>query len=499
MNNVFPLILCLIPVHSIYAQNIGEIKFKTYIDALIKVSLIILISNYITNLFINNIATTGIIFSIAFFAYSYGNCLYLKTFSPFQRTKNSTKFLFLSLYLLVLSMLLIGTYSILHLFPSLSILISKSLFYISSFITFFVLIDIYNKEKSLNRISKNITQSSKDEKLNEYIKSEEINKNDCPDIYHIILDSHSGFDNPKLCDHCFKAELEKRGFHICKGVKSNYTMTGMSLPSMLHLNYVDAFFPENEKHAQIPKMWQYYNDNTVFKTLKKLNYKFICAYSNFFIKNIKHSYIDNDDLINKIKASHERNEILFLLEFFSISNIMKHYTLYYSQNVDETLNIHNDFCSKTYKSPTYYYAHILAPHTPYLKNENGEKIHLLEQKNIKNYMTYQKYINKTFLKNIDTIQKNMKDNSIIILHSDHSICYNGDTKGRYNILCAIYSKNADFKTLIPDNSTLVNIYRYIFNKLFNANLEILPNKYFQIINYKRNDEHLEEYYGFDEE
>ena len=497
MYKIFPLILCLIPVHSIYAQNIGEIKFKTYIDELIKVSLIILISNYITNLFINNIATTGIIFSIAFFSYSYGNCLYLKTFSPFQRTKNSTKFLFLSLYLLVLSMLLIGTYSILHLFPSLSILISKSLFYISSFITFFVLIDIYNKEKAINSISKDEIQTTKDKKENEFIKLAEINKADCPDIYHIILDAHSGFDNPLLCDNYFKTELEKRGFHICKGVRSNYPMTGMSLPSMLNLNYVDTFFPKDKEPAQIKKMWEFYNDNIVFKTLKKLDYKFACIYSNYFLKIMNHSYIKKTDIINN---PHKSNSILSLLYFLSLNYVITPNGICFdNKNIEKILNTHNSVCSQTFQNPTYYYAHILAPHYPYSKNESGKKIPISEQKNIKNYMTYQKYINKTFLKNIDTIQKNMKDNSIIILHSDHSICYNGDTKGRYNILCAIYSKNADFKTLIPDNSTLVNIYRYIFNKLFNTNLEILPNKYFQIINYKRNDEHLEEYYEINEE
>ncbi len=495
MYKLFPLILCLIPVHSFYAQNIGEISFKSYIDAIIKLSLLIICGVYVFNLLTLNINSANLLFSLTFFALINAGYLFISMFSNYQRTLKKVRYFFIGTYLLFLCFILGFLYYLFVLYTTVSILISKIAFAVSLFITFFILLDIVKKLISLKNISNKAEQE--DLQFDENLKIEDINIEDCPDIYHIILDSHSGFSNSKYSDEYFKSELEKRGFNICKGVRSNYNLTGMSIPSFLNFNYVDDFFPEREQPAQIKKMWVYYEKCKLFKILKKIGYKFVCVYSNIFFSFISHNYIEKNDFINK--AIFKTNPIIALIFIFSLLNILsiKNFQTSYS-NPNVILSIFNNACLKTYKQPTFYYMHLLAPHYPYLKDENGNDIPLTEQSNLKYYMPYQKYINKQFLKNIDTIKKKMKKNSLIFLHSDHSIVFDGISNNVYNILFAIYSPKEELKTCIPNNSTLVNMYRYLFNKVFNSHFKILPNRYFLLKNYKQDNEHLEENFSIEE-
>ncbi len=495
MYKLFPIILCLIPVHSFYAQNIGEISFKSYIDAILKLSLLIISGIYVFNLFTLNINIAGILFSFTFYAVINAGYLFMSMFSVYQRTLKKVRYLFSIIYLFVIFMLLGILYYFLTLYPVLSILISKLTFGISCFISFFILLDIVNKLISLKNISNKAEQE--DFQLDEELKIEDINIEDCPDIYHIILDAHSGFNNPKYSDEYFKTELEKRGFHICKEPRSNYYPTRYSLPSLLNFNYIDDFFPEREQFEQINKMWMYYEDNLLFKILKKIGYKFMCVYSLPFFNRMEHNYIDKNDFINKLKKLD--NDIFNIMYYFSLFNILKEKDYrFLSKDISSILSIFNDICLEKNKEPTFYYMHLLAPHLPYLKDEYGNDILNIEQWNGKHYMTYQKYINKQILNNIDTIQKKMKKNSLILLHSDHSIPLENNFNNIYNILLAVYSPKEELKTCIPDKSTLVNMYRYVFNKIFNSNFEILSNKYFSLKNYNQENESLEENFSVEE-
>lgn len=495
MYNLFPLILCLIPVHSFYAQNIGEISFKNYIDAIIKLLLLIIGGVYVFDLFTSNINSANLLFSLTFFALIKAGYLFLSMFSQYQRSLKKVRYLFSGIYLFVLVIVLVLLYYLFLLYPTVSVLISKLTFGISCFISFFILLDIVNKLISLKNISNKAEQE--DFQLDEEFKIEDINIEDCPDIYHIILDAHSGFNNLKYSDEYFKMELEKRGFHIYNDVRSNYNFTAMSFSSFLNFNYVDAFFPESEQPAQIKKMWAYYEKSQLFKILKKIGYKFVCVYSYCFLRAMNHSYIEKNDFINKIL--HMNNPIINLMIVFSLFNILelRDFKLCFN-DTNLILSIFNSACLKTYNQPTFYYMHLLAPHYPYLKDENGNKIPFSEQSNSRYYMTYQKYINKQFLRNIDTIKRKMKKNSLVLLHSDHSISFDGNLNNSYKILFAVYSPKEELKTCIPDNSTLVNMYRYVFNKLFNSNFEILSNRYFFTKNYNTPRETLEENFSVEE-
>lgn len=81
------------------------------------------------------------------------------------------------------------------------------------------------------------------------------------------------------------------------------------------------------------------------------------------------------------------------------------------------------------------------------------------------------------IKAIDKIQKNNPD-SIIILHSDHGIMEN---EYRYRILSTIYIPDRYSNSInLPERLTLVNLFRYIINGLFEEKLSIKEDKFFHM-------------------
>lgn len=123
-------------------------------------------------------------------------------------------------------------------------------------------------------------------------------------------------------------------------------------------------------------------------------------------------------------------------------------------------------------NPQYKFVHAYAPHAPYFFDELGNKINSSEYHDIRHFFTYTKYIDKKIIQLIDKIKSKMKKNSIIIIHSDHPGI------GAFNILCAIYFPNYNDHKCIPEDGTLVNLFRYLFNNLFATDYKILDNEFY---------------------
>ena len=522
MYNLFPLILCLIPVHSFYAQNIGEISFKTYIDAVLKFSLFIIVFMWLFVYFVNDIAVSGILFSLSFYAICYAGCFFMLWFSKYQRSLIKNKVLFLICYSIILMSSLYLVYFFLRLYPIFISLILKLAFWCSVIITFFIGLDIFTN-KINNKI---IVQDNNinDDLLKDYVavKTEKL-----PNIYHIMLDGHTGFSIPKYTDFYFKEELEKRGF-ILRNIRSNYSYTALSMSSMFNMDYAENIIPKQFGNVTIQKMWPFYFKNIVFDFLKQKKYCLNLIYSRVFLK-IRENCITSDcDYVNT--DTKPCNTIIYIILYNSLFNIIfdsinkfsknditsvfKHFNKKYFSNNDavpifrafnnyfslkiDVKDLFTNFVKQSRqkkKQPMYCYMHLCAPHHPYLSDENGNEFDVDEINNHKNYMSYQKYINKEVLSVIDEI-KNNDNNSIIIVHSDHNVPFDNDLKNRFNILFGIYSGNN--KILLPKYFTLVNFYRYLFKYLFKIDLPILENKYYDLKNFRTDNEYLEKIYNIEE-
>lgn len=459
---IYPLLLCLIPVILSYAENQSEISNECFLKALIGISTIILSGFTILYFITRNLNISALLLSVNFFLLLYANYIFIGLFSKYKRTKKTYNITYSVSYIILCTILSISLYYLLKNFNL--ALLNKIMFYISSGLIFFIVLDIFNKANiSITAIKEKSDETS--------LKKTDISY---PDIYHIILDAHSGFANPEICDEEFKVALEERGFNIYKNFKSNYPQTHLSVPSMFNMDYIHNIL-KNQNTYPPAVTYPLYAQNLVHDELEKMGYK-TSIFMNKLLQNIFTK--------NKLKINfHQDNQLKNILIFSSL--IKSTFCLKSddsSNNFEELINVFAN--SEITDSPQYKFVHTLAPHSPYYFDKDGKKRTYFELHDIKNYYEYMLYVDKSIIKLIDNIKSKMKKNSIIIIHSDHGREY---SQSKWNVLLAVYFPEDKLKDAIPQNGSLVNLFKYLFNELFCRNYEISEEIFYKL----KNDSSLE--------
>jgi hypothetical protein len=144
--------------------------------------------------------------------------------------------------------------------------------------------------------------------------------------------------------------------------------------------------------------------------------------------------------------------------------------------------------------PTFIFSHFLCPHPPYIFNANGSEP--TPSKSVwgrfdlkgyrkKAYKEQVRFIGTQIIEIVD-ILRHRDPRAVIIVQADHG---HGDMLEilsykrppikfidiQYGILSAIYLPPG---IRMPENITPVNLFRYLFNALFDAKLEVHPDRVF---------------------
>ncbi len=466
---LYPFLLCLIPVHALFGQNIGEISPKHYFQALGLIGLIIFAGCFGLYLITNDFYTADAVFCLNFFLILYANYIFVKFYTNYQCSRISTKIKF-TVYFLIAAIFLSSLIIYFSKYLFLDIL-GKIVFYTALVINFFIFLDIVNQS---SRYKRQKVENKKDK-----IDAENNEETDFyPDVYHILLDSHPGFYFEKYRDEDFRTGLKKRGFLICDSAKSNYNCTHLSVPSMLNMDYMSNLQKDTIHHCEPRQAWHLYSKNKVFDNLKKMGYRFCIITDKFFTNLNKYNYIPPDGYIyTDFKTE---NYILNLMHYSSIFRLFIKRTQYrnFESDITKIIDSYKKHAKNETNKPLFHYMHLLAPHPPCYVDENGNSVE--DNYSSESFISYQKYINKQTLEIVDCIKSNMKKNSIIIIHSDHSLDDKEFENTAYHILLAVYSDNKKFVEKLPDNCSLVNLYRYIFNNCFDKNYKYLEDKHYKV-------------------
>ncbi len=454
MEILFPYLLCTLPIHSIFAQNSAEISVLDYIFSLLVSGIVVTLGVLGLNFFIGDIYVAEIIFCIVYFLLVYANYIFISQCSQYKRSLIKYQLTFFVLFIISCVILSVMVIFVTKLIPAQTI--SKIIFYTTAFITFFVIIDI------VKRLIELYTHSEPQ------VIDFQSNNTDLPDIYHIIADSHTGFDREGLSDEAFKAALKERGFEIYEKAKSNYNYTACSVPSMMNMEYIKDLADIKENVFAPTKTLKYYGNNAVSNILTQLGYHLRRVTFNSY-----------KDLLNN---KNDKREFILLKIFLNLSILYIFKELpdlsLKNANLKEIQLELKNFVREKINGPKYFMGHLLAPHFPYVCREDGTPNKLANIKNVKYYFPYLKYIDKQLIKSIDDIKSNMKENSIIIIHGDHSIASHNDD--RFKILLAIYFPKHYNPKCISNECTLVNLFRRLFNEIFKTDYPILEDKFFPV-------------------
>jgi hypothetical protein len=476
MDFIYPVLFAILPSLLLCEKNIQESDVKEVYIITLKVFLFSILATMGIYFLVKDPHKTSFIILILTIMFYNSGLWFIILFSKFQRSQLKIKLFFSGI-------LFLGSFLILVLVKIIPLefkLITTILNPVAIFATFVVLVEFIKKYfKKVPEIKGNIDVKNLSETSNK----------DLPDIYHIILDAYSGnrllkkelnFDNSQFVNF-----LESKGFKVLKEAKSNYRLTLLSIPSVLNFSYLDSYSREDAKNQKFPEHRVNLFQNNLWQFLLTHNYKIVSIIREMYLPFAKKALnISESSIKSKVPAKLEKNvefikcfnekmyfsRVLFKNSFFGIwlTRKIRH------KVAENTLRAFKQLVQITElkDSPKYVLTYVPSPHTPFVFGKNGE---ILKDPPLKTYLEQYKDqingLNKHLEDLLTVMMQNMKKNSIIILHADHEI-----NKQEFDIFNAVYLP--DQANILPDNLSLVNLFRYILNHYFNANLEILEDEYF---------------------
>jgi len=319
-----------------------------------------------------------------------------------------------------------------------------------------------------------------------------------PDIYYIISDGYGrsdvlqklyGYDNSRFIDY-----LKSRRFFVADKSLSNYSQTTTSLPSSLNMAYIDKIALQmGRTSANVIPLVNMIKDNLVSKLLKEIGYTTVAFSTGYWDTELKES-----DIFFSPEHSLLTDFESLVLDMTPASKILsKIYFLHYDARrkiLTFTLNRLGRL-PKTDK-PKFVFAHIPAPHEPYVFDKDGNEMEpsvpvlipgkadfkSFKEKN-RRYSDFAEWLNGKLITALDGILDDTTRPSVIILQADHgsnSYLQQGDSSyvgiiEKLAILNAYYFPDKNYEKLY-DNITPVNSFRVFFNQYFGARLDLLEDK-----------------------
>lgn len=321
-----------------------------------------------------------------------------------------------------------------------------------------------------------------------------------PDIYVIILDGYARqdvleylYNNDNLE---FISQLEKLGFFVANESHSNYIQTSYSMASFWNFDYLK---PWNSSCDYAHYLLQPIQNNRVFQLLDDIGYITVSFESEVDYIEIRNSdkYLSNFLPLNKFES-------LLLVDspiepFSNTFNWAIPIPSYktHSQRIQYNLHTLKEIPTSI-PGPKIVYAHIVAPHPPFVFDSNGNAVQELQPYSLwdnsaykggleeyrNGYLEQLIFINVEIMDVVSNILAKSETPPIILLMSDHGPASTFDwnldaprciwerTSNFYAILLPGYQSDEIFYSSIAP----VNTFRVIFNTYFGLSLPILEDR-----------------------
>jgi len=323
-----------------------------------------------------------------------------------------------------------------------------------------------------------------------------------PDIYYIVLDAYGradslqriyGYDNTP-----FIRELERRGFYVAPKSHSNYDQTGLCIASALNMRYLDGLkerVPAGEGADETLRAM--IDQSAVAADLRKRGYEYV-----FIGTGSGQTRVDSADLSLGLAATAPRLSALekSLVGSSAFDTLPEQRKKDYGQHRSYLLSAFDSLDQVARRpGPKFIFAHILAPHPPFVLGPNGEAVEpryafsyadaswLLQMISRadyeRGYVGQLQYVNRRTLEAIDAIQRSSRRPPIIIVQGDHGSRMNldwdrldkSDLREPFSILNA-YCVPQSIRPALYDNITPVNSFRVLLSKEFGENLRRLDDR-----------------------
>lgn len=318
-----------------------------------------------------------------------------------------------------------------------------------------------------------------------------------PDIYYIISDEHASAKTLRdvfgYTDSTLQDALEQRGFYVATESHSNYPLTLHSLASSLNMQYLDevrdALGADSRDSNALVEMQHH---NVIVQALRALGYQYVYS-TNTRI----YGHAEADIVLSPVTTLNERFTYALLEQTALHPLLIRPLVRQYARNVRNVITRTIEAVDGV-SGPKFVFVHLLLPHPPFVFDSKGGVIDdpktlafwaLPNRKQA--YLDQLIYTDKLLVDLIDGILGRSAQPPIIVLQSDHGsqTLLVTDVLGqwhrdptpamleeRLSILNA-YSIPQPYATQqLYDSISPVNTFRVVFNALFGATYELLPDR-----------------------
>jgi hypothetical protein len=323
-----------------------------------------------------------------------------------------------------------------------------------------------------------------------------------PNIYYIILDSYARadilnevykYDNSEFSDF-----LKQKGFFVADKSLANYAQTDLSLASSLNLSYLDelaaAMGPDTPDRRPLEDMIQ---NSSVVRFLKRQGYTIVALASGYSATDLR-----NSDVHISPARSWNEFEIRLLcstpIPWLAIRESVFDPYAVHRQKILYTLDHITD--ASRLPAPYFVFAHVLAPHGPYVFDGHGNAVQpqgqfdlrdgiLYDQRgsigdeDLKGYTEQLTFINNKVESVLDHLLSESSRPTIVILQGDHGpgplLSWDDPNNSYVNQKLAIlnaYLLPGEGAEDLYEEITPVNTFRLIFNRYLGTDLEQLEDR-----------------------
>ncbi len=316
-----------------------------------------------------------------------------------------------------------------------------------------------------------------------------------PDIYYIILDGYArtdvleeiyGYDNS-----AFITYLKDRGFYVAGRSRSNYGQTGPSLASSLNMTYLDDLTADISLNSNDRRHFaRLISESEVISYLRDRGYTFAALSSLYHLVDMQ----DADLYLPVTSLNQFERGMIAATPLTARDCSWDEHRELISSTFDEIPRL------SRFDGPLLVFAHVVAPHPPFVFGPDGEEItprgqytmadgtHLVNPGGMSwneyrsGYLGQLQHVNTMVINTIDAILAGSGPEPVIIIQADHGPGSMLDHESlrltclteRFGILNAYRLPGVSPERLY-DTISPVNSFRVVLNEYFGAGLELLDD------------------------
>jgi hypothetical protein len=321
----------------------------------------------------------------------------------------------------------------------------------------------------------------------EDISSENTNatSDSLPDIYYVILDMYARADYLEEIYHYdnfeFLSFLTDRGFYVANKSRANYPYTAHSLPSSLNFMYLDEVAEEvgDLRRSFRPSVAMLKNSRLV-RYLRSHGYTTVAFATGYEFTEIRDADLFMEPAMLRWHPTEFQSALIHVTPLIVVpilrtteDDLHRRRVLYIFDHIADATRM---------DSPTFVFAHVNSPHSPYVFGPNGEPVQskpgYTYDEFVEAYRNQVTHVNKRMRIVIEKILSQSSRPSIIIVQADHGACFGPyplNIPARMSILNAYYFPDQDYEALCED-ITPVNTFRIVLNKYLGTDYELLEDR-----------------------